>query len=155
MGRFAKNTVIDTGNYALGLPATSTSFRANVVGTTNQSALRYSTSTSTLEHWDHSANVWQTLSTVGSSTSLVTKDSFTGDDSVADYGPLSFDYNTTDPDLYAANILVHVGTVYQIPGTNYEFIANATAGTDIHFNSNPTTSSEITIIHGLNSTEAS
>jgi hypothetical protein len=155
MGRFAKNTIFTSGNYAIGLQATSASFRSNVAGTTNQTSLRYSTSTDKLEYYGHTANTYQTVSTVGSAKALVTKDSFTGDNTVADYGPLSFDYNVTDPDLWAANILVHVGTVYQIPGTNYEFVANAVTGTDIHFNSNPTTSSQITVIHGLNSTEPS
>lgn len=155
MGRFAKNTVFDSGNYALGLAATSSSFRPNVAGFTSQTALRYSTSSDKLEYYSHSGNVWQTVGNVGSGTARITKDSFTGNALTSNYGPLAFNYNTTSPQLYAANILVHVGTVYQIPGTNYEFAANAVAGTDIHFNSNPSDGSEITIIHGLNSTIAS
>ena len=155
MGRFAKNTLFDSGNYALGLAATSSSFRPNVAGFTSQTALRYSTSSDKLEYYSHAGNVYQTVSNVGSGTARVTKDSFTGNALTSDYGPLSFNYNTASPQLYAANILVHVGTVYQIPGTNYEFAANAIAGTDIHFASNPSDGAAITIIHGLNSTIAS
>jgi hypothetical protein len=155
MGRFAKNTVFDSGSYALGLSATSTSFRPNVAGFTSQTALRYSTSSDKLEYYSHSGNVWQTVGNVGSGTARITKDSFTGNALTSDYGPLAFNYNTTSPQLWAANILVHVGTVYQIPGTNYEFAANAISGTDIHFASNPSDGAAITIIHGLNSTIAS
>lgn len=155
MGRFAKNTVFDSGSYALGLSATSSSFRPNVAGFTSQTALRYSTSSDKLEYYSHAGNVWQTVGNVGSGTARITKDSFTGNALTSDYGPLAFNYNTANPTLYAANILVHVGTVYQIPGTNYEFAANAIAGTDIHFASNPSDGAAITIIHGLNSTIAS
>lgn len=155
MGRFVKNTVFNSGNYGLGLPATSASFRGNVRGTTDQTSVRYSTSSDQLEYFAHTANTWQTVSNVGSGTARVTVDSFTGNSLQSDYGPLSFDYNSTSPTLYAANILVHVGTVYQIPGTNYEFAANAISGTDIHFNSNPSNSAQITIVHGLNSTISS
>ena len=155
MGRFAKNTVFSSGNYALGLPATSASFRSNVNGTTDQTSLRYSTSSDKIEYYSHTSNTWQSVSTVGSGTSLITKDSFSGDSAVSDYGPLAVNYNTAAPQLWAANVLVHVGTVYQIPGTNYEFAANAISGTDISFTSNPSNSAQITVIHGLNSTIAS
>jgi hypothetical protein len=155
MGRFAKNTIFDSGSYALGLAATSSSFRPNVAGFTSQTALRYSTSSDKLEYYSHAGNVWQTVGNVGSGTARITKDTFSGNALTSDYGPLSFNYNTTSPQLWAANILVHVGTVYQIPGTNYEFAANAISGTDIRFASNPSDSAIITIIHGLNSTIAS
>ena len=155
MGRFVKNTVFDSGNYALGLAAQDASFRPNVAGVTGQTALRYSTSSDKLEYYSHAGNVWQTVSNVGSGTARITAQSFNGNALTSNYGPLSFNYNTASPQLYAANILVHVGTVYQIPGTNYEFAANAITGTDIHFTSNPSDGAAITIIHGLNSTIAS
>lgn len=147
MGRFAKNTVFDSGSYALGLPATSSSFRPNVAGFTSQTALRYSTSTDTLEYYAHSGNVWQTVSNVGSGTSRITKDSFTGVTGHTEFGPMSFTYYPG----WEANVLVHVGGVYQIPGTNYNFYGNTT----IHFGSAPSNGSDITLIHGLNSTIAS
>jgi hypothetical protein len=153
MGRFAKNTVFDSGNYALGLPATSSSFRPNVAGFTSQTALRYSTSSDKLEYYSHTGNVYQTVANVGSGSARITKDSFSGDSLRSNYGPLSFNY--TVGTLWTANILVHVGTVYQIPGTNYSFAANAISGTDISFTSNPSNLADITIIHGLNSTIAS
>jgi hypothetical protein len=155
MGRFAKNTVFESGSYALGLAATSSSFSPNVAGFTSQTYLRYSTTSDKLEYYSHAGNVYQIISNVGSGTARITKDSFSGNSLRSDYGPLAFNYNTTSPTLWTANILVHVGTVYQIPGTNYEFAANAITGTDIHFTSNPSDGAAITIIHGLNSTIAS
>jgi hypothetical protein len=153
MGRFVKNTVFDSGNYALGLAATDASFRPNVAGVTGQTALRYSTTSDKLEYYSHTGNVYQTVANVGSGSARITKDSFSGNSLRSNYGPLSFDY--TVGTLWTANILVHVGTVYQIPGTNYSFAANAIAGTDISFSSNPSNLADITIIHGLNSTIAS
>ena len=147
MGRFAKNTVFDSGNYALGLPATSSSFRPNVAGFTSQTALRYSTTSDKLEYYSHTGNVYQTVANVGSGSARVTKDSFTGNSLNTEYGPMSFSYDAG----YEANVLVHVGSVYQIPGTNYTFYGN----TVIHFASAPSNSSAITLIHGLNSTIAS
>jgi len=147
MGRFAKNTLFDSGNYALGLAATSSSFRPNVAGFTSQTALRYSTTSDKLEYYSHTGNVYQTVANVGSGSARVTKDSFTGNSLNTEYGPMSFSYDAG----YEANVLVHVGSVYQIPGTNYTFYGN----TVIHFASAPSNSSAITLIHGLNSTIAS
>ena len=147
MGRFAKNTVFDSGNYALGLAATSSSFRPNIAGYTSQTALRYSTSSDKLEYYSHTGNVWQTVGNVGSGTARITKDSFTGNTGHTEFGPMSFTYYPG----WEANVLVHVGGVYQIPSTNYTFYGKTT----IHFASAPSNGSDITIIHGLNSTIAS
>ena len=147
MGRLVKNTLFDSGNYALGLAATSSSFRPNVAGFTSQTALRYSTTSDKLEYYSHTGNVYQTVANVGSGTARITKDSFTGNSLNTEYGPMSFSYDAG----YEANVLVHVGSVYQIPGTNYTFYGN----TVIHFTSAPSNSSAITLIHGLNSTIAS
>jgi hypothetical protein len=147
MGRFAKNTLFRSGSYAIDLAATSSSFRPNIAGFTSQTALRYSTSSDKLEYYAHSGNVWQTVSNVGTGTARITKDSFTGNSLNTEYGPMSFTYYPG----WEANVLVHVGSVYQIPGTNYTFYGN----TVIHFASAPSNSSAITLIHGLNSTIAS
>lgn len=155
MGRLVKNTLFKSGSYSLGLAAEQASFRPNVAGFTNQTSLRYSTTSDKLEYYSHAGNVWQTVGNVGSGTARITKQGFNGNALTSNYGPLTFDYNYATPKLWAANILVHVGTVYQIPGDNYEFAANAISGTDIHFISNPSDGAAITIIHGLNSTIAS
>ena len=74
MGRLVKNTLFESGNYALGLAAQNASFRPNVAGFTSQTALRYSTTSDKLEYYAHSGNVWQTVSNVGAGTSRITKD---------------------------------------------------------------------------------
>ena len=147
MGRFVKNTGFDSGSYAIGLEATSASFRPNIAGFTSQTALRYSTSSNALEYYSHSGNVWQTVGVVASGTAQITKDSFTGVTSQTEFGPMSVTYYPG----WEANVLVHVGGVYQIPGTNYNFYGNTT----IHFGSAPSNGSDITLIHGFNSTIAS
>jgi hypothetical protein len=147
MGRFVKNTVFDSGSYALGLAATDASFRPNVAGVTGQTALRYSTTSDKLEYYSQGGNVWQTVSNVGTGTARVTKDSFSGITGQVLFSPMSFTYYPG----WEANVLVHVGGVYQIPGSNYTFNGN----TSIQFGSAPSNGSDITIIHGLNSTIAS
>ena len=147
MGRLVKNTLFESGSYALGLAATPAGFRPDVLGVTSQTALRYSTTSDKLEYYSHTGNVYQTVANVGSGSARVTKDSFTGNSLNTEYGPMSFSYDAG----YEANVLVHVGSVYQIPGTNYTFYGN----TVIHFASAPSNSSAITLIHGLNSTIAS
>jgi hypothetical protein len=47
-----------------------------------------------------------------------------------------------------AEVLVHVGTVYQIPSTNYEFLGN----TAIKFSSAPSPGAAITIVHNYGNT---
>jgi hypothetical protein len=147
MGRFVKNTVFHSGSYALGLDATPSSFRPNVAGITGQTALRYSTTSDKIEYYSQGGNVWQTVSNVGSGTSRVTKDDFSGTGTSTEFGPMSFTYYPG----WEANVLVHVGSVYQIPGTNYNFYGN----TVIHFGAAPSNGAAITLIHGLNSTIAS
>ena len=147
MGRLVKNTVFKSGSYALDLRATSASFRPNVAGVTGQTALRYSTSSDQLEYYSQAGNVWQTVSNIGSGSARVTKDSFTGTGTSTEFGPMSFTYYPG----WEANVLEHVGSVYQIPGTNYNFYGN----TVIHFGAAPSNGAAITLIHGLNSTIAS
>lgn len=146
MGRLLKNTVFKSGSHTLGVPNSPSSVGPDVA-TNGQT--RYNTTTSKMEFFHN--NVWNSVAKEG--TVVITKDSFTGNSAVTNYGPLSFNY--TVGQLWTSNILVHVGTVYQIPGSNYEFAANAITGTDIHFTSAPSDGAEITIIHGLNSTTTS
>lgn len=148
MGHLLKNTVFKSGSHTLGVPNSPSSVGPDVA-TNGQT--RYNTTTSQMEFFHN--NVWNSVAKEG--TVLITKDTFTGNSAITNYGPLSFNYNTASPTLWTANILVHVGTVYQIPGSNYEFAANAVSGTDIHFTSAPNDGASITIIHGLNSTTTS
>lgn len=137
MGRMLKNASVKTASYALAIPVGTSSIGPDspIPGQT-----RYNTTTSRLEFYNN--DVWNAVAREGNVQ--ITKDSFTGNSSITDYGPMNSIYASGEE----AQVLVHVGTVYQIPGTNYTFYGNAT----IHFVSPPSELSEIIIIHGLAST---
>lgn len=138
-----KNTVFRSGSYALGVPQGTSSIGPEhpVDGQT-----RWNVDTNRMEFWANIAGTpsWNSISREGNV--VITKDSFSGDNVNSDFGPLSAGYDAGQE----AQILVHVGTVYQIPGTNYTF--SGTGNTTIHFTSIPSGGAAITIIHGLAST---
>jgi hypothetical protein len=140
MGHMLKNTVFKSGSHALAVPVGTSSIGPDhpVAGQT-----RYNTTTSKLEFYNNS--VWNAVAKEGNV--VLTKDSFSGTGSATEFGPMGQIENAG----WEANVLVHVGTVYQIPGTNYTFYGNTT----IHFVSAPSGGAAITIIHGLGSTIAS
>lgn len=138
-----KNTVFRSGSYALGVPQGT-----SMIGPEHpvNGQTRFNTDSGKIEFWANIAGTpsWNTVAREGNVT--IVKDSFTGDGSNSDFGPLSSGYDAGKE----AQILVHVGTVYQIPGTNYTF--SGTGNTTIHFTSIPNNGAAITIIHGLAST---
>lgn len=137
MAHMLKNRVFNSASYALAFPTGSSSVgpSAPVPG-----QARYNTTTGKLEFYNN--ETWNAVAREG--FSLMSKDSFTGDGTSTEYGPMSYPY-PVGSEAYA---LVHVGTVYQIPGTNYTF-----DGTDtIKFTSPPSNGADITIIHGISST---
>jgi hypothetical protein len=139
MGRMLKNASVKTASHALAIPVGTSSIGPDspIAGQT-----RYNTSTSKLEFYNNS--VWNAVAKEGSVVML--KDSFTANSVNSEYGPMG----QVEYTGWEANVLVHVGTVYQIPTTNYTFYGNTT----IHFTSAPTNGAAITIIHGLGSTTA-
>jgi hypothetical protein len=92
MGRFAKNTVFDSGNYALGLPATSSSFRPNVAGFTSQTALRYSTSSDKLEYYAILVMYIKQWPMLDQDQHESPKTALVVSSLRSNYGPLSFNY---------------------------------------------------------------
>jgi hypothetical protein len=145
MGRFVKNTVFDSGSYALGLAATSASFRPNVAGITGQTALRYSTSSDKLEYYSQGGNVWQTVANVGSGIANIVESSFTGNSSISTYSP--FDSGLTYTSGQAKELLVFNGGVPQIPITNYTI-----SGNSITFLGSVNNGATILIFHNFAST---
>jgi hypothetical protein len=139
MAHMLKNTVFKSAGYALTIPTGSSSISPEhpVAGQT-----RYNVTTAKLEFYNNSR--WNAVAREGNVT--IAKDSFTGDGVKTDFGPMSANYSAGAE----AQVLVHVGTVYQTPGTNYTFYGNA----QIHFSSAPSLGSEVVIIHGLASTTA-
>jgi hypothetical protein len=143
MGHMLKNTVFRSGSYALGVPQGTSSVGP---ATPVNGQTRFNRDTGKLEFWANIAGTpsWNSVSREGN-VALV-KDSFVGDGANTNFGPLTSGYNSGQE----AQILVHVGTVYQIPGTNYTF--SGTGNTTIQFTSIPNNGAAITIIHGLAST---
>lgn len=140
MGHMLKNTVFRTAGYALTFPVGTSTVRpdAAVPGQT-----RYNTDTDKLEFYNNST--WNPVAKEGTVT--IVKDSFTANSEISDYDPMSYSYNSGDE----AQVLVFVGTVFQIPGTNYTFYGN----TQIHFTGGLSQGAEITILHNYGSTISS
>ena len=139
MGRMLKNASVKTASHSLAIPVGTSSIGPDspIAGQT-----RYNTTTGKLEFYNNS--VWNAVAKEGSVIML--KDSFTANSLNSEYGPMA----QVEYTGWEANVLVHVGTVYQIPGTNYTFYGNNI----IHFNGGLSNAAVITIIHGLGSTTA-
>lgn len=139
MAHMLKNRYIPTASYATRVPVGTNSIAPNapVVGMT-----RWNTDTARLEYYTGSA--WQRVAHQGNVT--IVKDSFTGDNTNANFGPMSYSYNVGDEE----QVLVFVNTVFQNPGVNYTFNGNTT----ITFASIPTTSANIVLLHNFASTVA-
>ena len=137
MGRFVKNQQIGLGNTAIGIPVGSASERPDepVFG-----QIRFNTDSGKVEYYD--GIIWSTVSKQGDVAIEV--DSFTGD-SVTTVFTMS--ENVIDEE----QVLVFVGSIYQIPVTNYTVSGNY----DITFASAPPSTTPINIIHGLGSTGVS
>lgn len=140
MGHMLKNTRFKTGSYALGLPIGTNSVGPNppVVG-----QARWNTSTSRFEYYTGSA--WLATAHEGNVT-IVADKSFVGNSTRVLFEPMSYSYSSGQE----AQVIVFVGTVYQIPGTNYTFAGNSS----IQFSSAPSNLSSITILHNFASTTA-
>lgn len=141
MGHMLKNTVFKSGSYALGVPVGTSSVgpASPVNGQT-----RFNTTTNRLEFY---ANITGTPSwnAVGREGNVViARDNFTGNGVASQFWPLSTNFQSGDEN----KVLVHVGTVYQIPSTNYTF--NGTG--NIIFSSPPSGGAAITVISGFAST---
>ena len=104
---------------------------------------RWNTSTSRFEYYTGSA--WLATAHEGNVT-IVADTAFTGTGSRILFEPMSYSYSSGQE----AQVLVFVGTVYQIPVTNYTFAGNAS----IQFVSPPSGSAAITILHNFASTTA-
>lgn len=138
MGRLLKNRELDHGALAVSVPPVTSDQRP--AGINGQ--LIYNTQTGTLQAYD---NGWFNISTANSAPATITQDNLTGDGSTVAF---TMSLSVTDQQ----DVLVFVGGVYQIPGTNY-----SVSGTTITFGSAPPAdnaldnSHVITILHGFDS----
>ena len=140
MGHMLKNTVFRSGSYALGVPAGTSSIGPDspVNGQT-----RYNTTTGKLEFYANITGTpgWNAVGREGNV--VITKVSDSGDGNTTQF-PMGSVFSSGDEN----KVIVHVGTVYQIPTTNYTF--NGTG--NIIFSSAPSGGAAITIISGFAST---
>lgn len=140
MGRLLKNPDLSPGTLAARLPlATTAQADAPVNG-----LIRFNTTNNKVEFYYNSA--WNQIAKIGTVQLIV-------DDLVGDGTTAAFTMSQAETD--ASAIAVFVGGVYQQPGTNY----TVDGSTTITFTSAPpapdVNPNRITIIHNINSTDAS
>lgn len=144
MGRMLKNTVFSGAAYALGVPTGTSSVGPDHPA---NAQVRWNTTTNKLEFWANITGTpsWNSIAREGNV--IITRDNFTGNGNASQFWPMSTVFSSGDEN----KVLVHVGTVYQIPVTNYTF--NGTG--NIIFSSPPNNGAAITIISGFASTISS
>ena len=140
MGKLLKNPDISPGALGVRLPVVPSSLSDAPV----DGIVRFNVTNSKVEFY-YNGN-WNQIAKIGSVSIVV-------DDLVGDGTTTAFTMSQTESD--ATNIVVTIGGVYQLPGTNY-----TVSGTGITFTSPPPAPSlpsspnRINIIHNLNSTNA-
>jgi hypothetical protein len=143
MGHMLKNTVFRSGSHALGVPTGTSSIGPDspVNGQT-----RYNTTTGRLEFYANITGTpsWNAVAREGNV--YIARDNFTGNGVASQFWPLSTNFTSGQEQ----QVLVHAGTVYQIPVTNYTFDGTG----NILFSSAPNNGAAITIISGFASTKA-
>ena len=136
-----KNTVFNSGSYALGVPV-GTSSVGPAFPVNGQT--RFNTTTNRLEFYANIAGTpsWNAVAREGNV--VIARDNFTGNGVASQFWPLSTNFASGEEN----EILVHVGTVYQIPVTNYTLDGTG----NILFSSPPAGGAAITVISGFAST---
>lgn len=144
MGHMLKNTVFRSGSHALGVPSGPSAIGPD---SPQNGQTRYNTTTGRLEFY---ANViggtpgWNAVASEGNV--YIARDNFTGNGVATQFWPLSSTWSSGQEQ----QVIVHAGTVYQIPVTNYTFDGTG----NILFSSAPSNGAAITIISGFASTKA-
>lgn len=132
MGNYLKNRLLDSASTSVVVPAGSTATRPNapVFG-----QFRFNTDSGLLEFYN--GTVFLPVSTSGSLTYTV--DNFTGDG-------VTTIFTMSETESSASQIIVFVGSIYQIPVTNY----TVNGGFDITFTSAPPNGIPVNVIHSNN-----
>lgn len=128
MGNYLKNRQLQSGSTSVVMPTGSSATRPDdpVFG-----QFRYNTDTGYIEYFN--GTVWQSLSPGGSVSYTV--DNFTGDGS-------STVFTMSQAESNAQQVIVFVGSIYQIPITNY-----TVSGFSITFTSPPPDGIPLNVIH--------
>jgi hypothetical protein len=130
MGYYVKNRQLQSGSTGVVLPQGTT---ANQPTNPVAGLIRYNTTTNFIEFFN--GTTFETLLTQGGGAVTYTVESFTGDGT-------QITYTMLDTPTAIDQIQVFVGSLYQIPGTNY-----TVSGADITFDSAPPAAAPISIIH--------
>lgn len=139
MGRLLKNPDIAPGSLGVRLPLGATSLSDAPV----DGIIRFNQTNNKVEFYY--GGQWNQIAKIG--TVNIVTDTFTTQDGVSDYGPMTYAYDSGAE----SSVLVFVGGVQQKPTVNYTF--NGTTSISL----NPTTGTAnqtITILHNFNSTDA-
>jgi hypothetical protein len=128
MGYFLKNRQLQSGSSGIVIPVGSSATRpdAPVFG-----LIRYNTDTGYVEYFNGS--IFQSLAAAGGISYTV--DSFTGDGSTTNF-------TMSESESAADDVIVFIGSLYQIPTTNY-----TVSGFSINFTSAPPNGVPINVIH--------
>lgn len=141
MARYLKNTQLMGGSYAVQLPVTSGAVGPEVMV---DGQIRFNKSSDAVEV--ALGNHWRQMARVGTVALVV--DEFTGDNAQVD-----FEMSQRESD--AANILVTIGGIYQAPVNTYSVSGKTLTFTSappaVDFNGSP---NKIIVVHNLNSTNA-
>jgi hypothetical protein len=141
-----KNRIFQGASHTLGVPNNPSGIAPDF--TTSNAQIRFNTTINKLEFYSNItqqplAGGWNAVASEGNVT--ITKTPFSGNGFQKQFWPVG--YNSGDE----LKVLVHVGTVYQIPTTDYTFGSGGNAG-NIIFGSAPSNGAVITIIGGFAST---
>jgi hypothetical protein len=143
MGHMLTPPVFRSGSHALGVPVGTSSIGPD---SPQNGQTRYNTTTGRLEFYANITGTpsWNSVAREGNV--VIARDNFTGNGNASQFWPMSSNFTSGQEN----QVLVHAGTVYQIPVTNYTF--NGTG--NIIFSSPPSNGAAITIISGFASTKA-
>lgn len=136
MGRMLKNTQLRSGSYAARVP-NSTSAIGPDAPVNGQ--VRYNTTLNRMQYY--SIDKWINFS--GEGKVKIEKDTFTGNGSTREFGPLLYSYQIGEE----LSVLVFIGNVFQNPGVAYVMNGNS-----ITFAAPPNDQQPIVILHGYGST---
>jgi hypothetical protein len=140
MGRYLKNTQLESGSYAVQLPLGSSSVGPDVP---QDGQIRFNLSNTKVELFYNSQ--WNQVAKIG--TVNITVDEFTGDG-------VQTQFTMSQAESSDSAILVSIGGVYQQPTINY----TTDGSTTITFTSPPpapgVNPNKIVVVHNLNSTNA-
>jgi hypothetical protein len=140
MGRYLKNTQLESGSYAIQLPLGSNSIGPDVPV---NGQIRFNTSNNKIEMFF--AGAWNQVAKIGTVSIVV--DEFTGDG-------IQTQFTMSQSESSDSAVLVSIGGVYQQPTTNY----TTDGSTTITFTSPPpapgVNPNKIVVVHNLNSTNA-